>query len=360
MATHLSLKILVVGDESVGKTTIINYFTLVPIKNTSTVGIDFQSRIVALSADENVLDLDSNISNISNISNKTDEKKKEKEKDKEKEKEKEKVNAGHESETLLLSTMKVGADVKSSLTKSNFYDYVKCYFWDTSGAPHYQSLAHTYYCNIAAAVVVFDLSNQQSYDNVNSYIRRVIQKNVCNHGHPILVLGNKLDKRSIKLTKGQIYECLCFDFPHEKIKYAEVSCVDKLDSLYSCENCICSSDIHSALTSFIQYAYDSAIKPHYYNPQAIAAIGCRGINGTSRFFREREREQNPNHYDKGWFFSSYRKEGKEKESNNGIHVPLINYVNVVKTPRECCGENGLQRVYDTSTSSMNCAGCSIM
>ena len=350
MATHLSLKILVVGDENVGKTTIINYFTLVPIKNTSTVGIDFQSRIVALSADENILDC-KNISNISNISSKTDEK----------EKEKEKVNAGHESETLLLSTMKVGADVKSSLTKSLHYDYVKCYFWDTSGAPHYQSLAHTYYCNIAAAVVVFDLSNQQSYDNVNSYIRRVIQKNVCNHGHPILVLGNKLDKRSIKLTKGQIYECLCFDFPHEKIKYAEVSCVDKLDSLYSCENCICSSDIHSALTSFIQYAYDSAIKPHYCNPQAIAAIGCRGINGTSRFFRERE--QNQNDYDddyknKGWFFSSYRKEGKE--SNNGIHVPLINYANGVKTPRECCGENGLQRVYDTSTSSMNCAGCSIM
>ena len=337
MATHLSLKILVIGDENVGKTTIINYFTLVPIKNTSTVGIDFQSRIVALSADENSLDLDGNISNISNISNKTDDK----------------INAGHESETLLLSTMKVSADVKSNLTKSTFYDYVKCYFWDTSGAPHYQSLAHTYYCNIAAVVVVFDLSNQQSYENVNSYIRRVIQKNVCNHGHPILVLGNKLDKRSVTLTKGQIYECLCFDFPHEKIKYAEVSCVDKLDSLYSCENCICSSDIHSVLTSFIQCTYDSAVKPHYYNPQAIAAIGCRGINGTSRFFRERE--QNPNDYDyknKGWF-------SRRASSQDGINVPLINYTHI-KTPRECCGENGLQRVYDTSTSSMNCAGCSIM
>ncbi len=335
MATHLSLKILVVGDENVGKTTIINYFTLVPIKNTSTVGIDFQSRIVALSADENNLHLDGSISIKTNDT----------------------VNAGHESETLLLSTMRVSADVKSSLTKSTLtnYDYVKCYFWDTSGAPHYQSLAHTYYCNIAAAIVIFDLSNQQSYDNVNSYIRRVIQKNVCNHGHPILVLGNKLDKRSIKLTKGQIYECLCFDFPHEKIKYAEVSCVDKLDSLYSCENCICSSDIHSALTSFIQYAYDSAVKPHYSNPQAIAAIGCRGINGTSRFFREREQNQNDDYKNKGWFSRRTYKEDK-----GAIHAPLINYTNVVKTPRECCGENGLQRVYDTSTSSMNCAGCSIM
>ena len=51
MASHLSIKFLVVGDENVGKTTIINYFTLVPVKAVSTVGIDFQSRIVALSAD---------------------------------------------------------------------------------------------------------------------------------------------------------------------------------------------------------------------------------------------------------------------------------------------------------------------
>ena len=55
MASHISIKILVVGDENVGKTTIINYFTLVPIKAVSTVGIDFQTRIVALSSDcENI------------------------------------------------------------------------------------------------------------------------------------------------------------------------------------------------------------------------------------------------------------------------------------------------------------------
>ena len=343
MATHLSLKILVIGDENVGKTTIVNYFTLVPIKNTSTVGIDFQSRIVALSADEKRLDLDksdkSDISNISKISN----------------------NIEAESETLLLSTMKVDVDVKSTLSKPALYDYVKCYFWDTSGAPHYQSLANTYYRDIAAVVVVFDLSNQQSYDNLNSYIRRVIQKNVCNHNHPILVLGNKLDKRSNKLTKRQIYECLCFDFPHEKIKYAEVSCVDKLDSVYSCDNCICSSDIHSALTAFIQFAYDSAVKPHYYNPQAIAAIGCRGINGTSRFFRERDPNQTDCKTNKGWFSNlSYNNDFNGKEGKEGIHVPLINYANVVKTPRECCSENGLQRVYESSTSGMSCTGCSIM
>jgi len=348
MASHLSLKILVIGDENVGKTTIVNYFTLVPIKNNSTVGIDFQSRIVALSANnDDDLSLDDGSRYVAAYS-----------------------ESSSSSETLLLSTMKVGIDdannnnnVKSKTNKNKHpsYDYVKCYFWDTSGAPHYQSLAQTYYRDIAAVIVVFDLSNQMSYDNLNSYIRRVLQKNVCNHAHPILILGNKLDKRSIKLTRKQVYECLCFDFPHEKIKYAEISCIDKLDSVYSCENCICSSDVHSALTSFIQFIYDSSVKPHHYNPQAIAAIGCRGINGTSRFFREcnqgegRDRDLRQS---KGWFWKE-RKENKSCDGNEAeTHVPFSNYANI-KTPRECCNEHGLKRIYDTS-SPASCSGCSIM
>ena len=52
MVSHISFKFLVIGDERVGKTTIISYFTLLPVTHSeSTVGIDFQSRMVALSAD---------------------------------------------------------------------------------------------------------------------------------------------------------------------------------------------------------------------------------------------------------------------------------------------------------------------
>jgi small GTP-binding protein len=364
MASHLSIKILVVGDENVGKTTIINYFTLVPIKMAaSTVGIDFQSRMVALSSDidgdedsnknikeqqniENTQNHPNPNTNPNNIINNRG------------------YNHSHgsdESEHLLLITMKVNlGSGNGSVVRPKNYDHVKCCFWDTSGSPNYQCLAQTYYTGIAAVIVVFDLSNQTSYNNLNSYIIRVIQKNNCNHSHPILVLGNKLDKRSIHFTKKQVFEALCFDFPHEKITYREVSCIDKLDTL--CEGCANSSDIHVTITSFLQSVYDSVIKPHYYNPLAITDIGCRGISGNTRFFKEKTGDASKK--DRTWYWKgNYTKyihgrgagtnddphdDGKNSKSNN--YIQMVN----LKTPRECCNEHGLERVSSCTS------GCSIM
>jgi small GTP-binding protein len=384
MASHISIKFLVVGDENVGKTTIINYFTLVPVKAVSTVGIDFQSRIVALSAEGGKQEEQQQEQQQQQQDN-------EKNKTKINEKNDNPGNRGNnrrsqysspsksafhsqpfhsqpfhsESETLLLSTMKVGAahDTVHSRIRHTDYDYVKCCFWDTSGSPNYQCLAQTYYTGVAAVIVVFDLSSQHSYNGVNSYISRVIQKNNCNHSHPILVLGNKLDQRSISFTKRQVFEALCFDFPHENIRYEEVSCLDKPVSV--CAGCANSSDIHVVLTSFIQSLYDTVVKPHYYNPLAITYIDCRGISGSSRFFKEKVVVK-----DRGWSwrgnYTSYIRDSKDADNNNKNNRDNNNdynkrrhdnsYVQManLKSPRECCSEQGLERVSSCTS------GCSIM
>ena len=357
MASHLSIKILVVGDENVGKTTIINYFTLVPIKMAaSTVGIDFQTRMVALSSDidggedsnkkikeQQNMEIAQNNPNPNPNPNNT------------------RNNQGYNhchgsdsSEHLLLSTMKVDLGGGNGTIRPKNYDYVKCCFWDTSGSPNYQCLAQTYYTGIAAVIVVFDLSSQTSYNSLNSYILRVIQKNNCNHSHPILVLGNKLDKRSIHFTKKQVFEALCFDFPHENITYEEVACLDKLDTL--CDGCAQSSNIHIAITSFIQSLYDSVVKPHYYNPLAIADIGCRGISGNTRFFKEKNGDA-ASKKARSWYwkgsYTNYIRGGNgtdndlNKSCDNG-YIQMVNF----KTPRECCNEQGLERA---SSCTSNCS-----
>ena len=352
MTSHISIKFLVVGDENVGKTTIINYFTLVPVKAISTVGIDFQSRIVALSADVGKQEQDHE--NKTKINERNGNRSHNESQQHHLYSSPSKSAFHSESETLLLSTMKVGAvtDTIHSRIRHIDYDYVKCCFWDTSGSPNYQCLAQTYYTGIAAVVVVFDLSSQSSYNGVNSYISRVIQKNNCSHSHPILVLGNKLDKRAIHFTKKQVFEALCFDFPHESIRYEEVSCIDKPISV--CAGCANSSDIHVVMTLFIQSLYDSVIKPHYYNPLAITDIGCRGISGNSRFFKERVVIK-----DRGWSwrgnYTNYIHDSKDKDndSNKGRDTRYIQMANL-KSPRECCSEEGLERVSSCTS------GCSIM
>ena len=165
MSSHITFKILVVGDEDVGKTTIVNHYTLMPISFSSTIGIEFQSRMVALSAEE----------------------------------------AQNLTVSVSVSKNAITPITPENMPRIKHYDYVKCYFWDTSGSPRYQNLSHTYYRNISAAIVVFDLSNEKTYTDLYSYIHRIIQKNICTHKHPILVIGNKFDKRKIHKTRIQIY-----------------------------------------------------------------------------------------------------------------------------------------------------------
>jgi len=321
MASHLTFKIVVIGDENVGKTTIVNYYTLLPASFTSTVGIDFQSRIIALSAEEidtaatadaaDAADDDDADSVSSSTSSTTST-----------------SSSSTSSSTRLLKKME--NKIKSGPAGQGYgkCDYVKCYFWDTSGAPQFQSLSHSYYSNVSGVFIVFDLSNQKSYNNLYSYINRAIQKNTCIHKHPILVIGNKVDKRTIKKTYKQIHDDLCSDFPYEKIKYAEVSC---LDTSEKCSNCAGSSDVHYTITSFLQFMYDSVIKPHYYNSNAIADIGCAGINGTSRYFRlKEEKKQNDTGFGCGYKYG-------------GGFISL-------KKQRECCDEQ-----YRSSAAGCNCS-----
>lgn len=340
--SHLTFKIIVVGDENVGKTTILNHYTLMPTfsNSGSTIGIDFQSRMVALSAD--AVDPHNIVDAIGIVD-----------------------NAAATATAAAATTAATSSRVKN-------YDYVKCCFWDTSGSPNYQGIAFSYYKSVAAAIVVFDLSNEKTYTELYSYIYRILQKNICSHKHPILVIGNKLDKRALKKTRIQIQHELSSSFPDEHIKYAEVSCLDKVyvdDKLnsnnaaaaatydinsvfqqhrhdqrherrqeqqkeqqkiivYNCATCAKSSDLHSAITSFLQFTYDSMVKPHYYSSNAIADIRCAGISGTSKYFK-------PNNYNNN--------NDSKNDSNFDPSCPLI------KTPRNCC--------HDPSSSSHKHSGC---
>jgi len=333
MSSHLTLKVLVVGDEDVGKTTIVNHYTLMPVCfSGSTVGIEFQSRMVALSADalhDNLIISENSSKNASET----------------------------ETDTPRLLKISSTTSTMGLQERIKHYDHVKCYFWDTSGSPRYHSLSLTYYRNISAAIVVFDLSNEKTYTDLYSYIHRIIQKNICTHKHPILVIGNKFDKRNIHKTRIQIYNDLCSEFPNENIKYAEVSCLDKVyiddklhtnnkfNTVFNCATCADSSDLHSTITSFLQFVYDSSIKPHFYNPSAISAIGCSGVNGTTKFFTmKKEQKEDLKGVEDTWKF------GRVNPS--------------LKTPRQCCDEH----YYSYSSSAFSysrddysgCSSCSIL
>ena len=65
----------------------------------------------------------------------------------------------------------IGVDFfKLSLTK-NDTDYTM-HVWDTSGQEKFDSIIISYYRNIAVAILVFDLSNYSTFNNIKKWLEK--------------------------------------------------------------------------------------------------------------------------------------------------------------------------------------------
>jgi Ras-related protein Rab-5C len=132
-----------------------------------------------------------------------------------------------QAKLVLLGDMGAG---KSSLVlrfvKGQFFDYqestigaafltqtvavndvtVKFEIWDTAGQERYHSLAPMYYRGAAAAIVVYDITNTESFTRAKNWVRELQRQ-----GNPNLVIalaGNKADlasKRKVETEEGQAY-----------------------------------------------------------------------------------------------------------------------------------------------------------
>ena len=82
----------------------------------------------------------------------------------------------------------LGAGFYSTEDKENNIQYQ---IWDTSGEEKYNSLAPLYFHNASAAILVFDLTSQMSFEKVNEWIKKF--RDVAGSTAPVIVAGNKVD-----------------------------------------------------------------------------------------------------------------------------------------------------------------------
>ena len=78
--------------------------------------------------------------------------------------------------------------------------------WDTAGQENFRSITRAYYKNSACALVVYDITNRESFDNVSTWIED------CRNQSPqtifMVLVGNKTDlelenKRTVSFEEGQ-------------------------------------------------------------------------------------------------------------------------------------------------------------
>lgn len=83
---------------------------------------------------------------------------------------------------------------------------VKMQLWDTAGQERFKAMAPMYYRNANAALLVFDVTNHSSFDEVKSWILE-LQKNVQEPMF-LLLVGNKIDldsQRAVSREEAFMY-----------------------------------------------------------------------------------------------------------------------------------------------------------
>ena len=93
---------------------------------------------------------------------------------------------------------------------------------DTGGSIRYRSINESFYKKVDGFIVVFDITNQNTFDEVRDYFLPKIREN-SNDEIPILIIGNKKDlkdSREVSIDDGYElaaqYNCV----------YKETSCLE--------------------------------------------------------------------------------------------------------------------------------------
>ena len=98
------------------------------------------------------------------------------------------------------TTVDVEFDTKNIIINNK---RIKIQIWDTAGQERYRSITSAYYKGTKGALIVYDITRKNTFDNIDKWITDLKlngDKNIC-----IIILGNKsdlIDKREINKNDG--------------------------------------------------------------------------------------------------------------------------------------------------------------
>mmetsp|Transcript_26217 Transcript_26217/g.75649 ORF Transcript_26217/g.75649 Transcript_26217/m.75649 type:complete len:204 (-) Transcript_26217:181-792(-) len=119
-------------------------------------------------------------------------------------------------------TSTIGVDFKIR-TISLDQKTIKLQIWDTAGQERFRTITSSYYRGAHGIIVVYDVTDRSSFQNVQQWIRE-IDRNAGDNCHKLLV-GNKADltgKRAVSSKEGQEFaESLGLEFLETSAKTSQ-------------------------------------------------------------------------------------------------------------------------------------------
>ena len=129
-----------------------------------------------------------------------------------------------ESITNLLST--IGIDISPFICSFKGEEFT-FKIHDTAGQERFKCISKNYYRNADAFLIFFDVTNEESFNTVQSWIENIVENNGnINEQYELFLVANKIDeteKRIVGKNKGKE------EASKYNIKYFEISCLKKIN-----------------------------------------------------------------------------------------------------------------------------------
>ena len=146
----------------------------------------------------------------------------------------------------------------------------KLEIWDTAGQERYKALAPMYYRGAIAAIIVYDVTNEDSFKGAKSWVeelRRRGQPNVV-----IILVGNKYDL----LEDPTIKEVNVADYLNEnngRIYYYQASCKTG-KNIYEIFECAAIESHKLSDENFSKNHVETIVTRHYVKPDKKCCVIC--------------------------------------------------------------------------------------
>lgn len=95
-----------------------------------------------------------------------------------------------EGHTPTIGAAFVSKDLNIHNTKDNTNTKLRLHLWDTAGEEHYRAMTRFFYREADIGVVVYDITDKTTFNNIDSWITEF--KEQCPDAH-IVIAGNKSD-----------------------------------------------------------------------------------------------------------------------------------------------------------------------
>lgn len=106
---------------------------------------------------------------------------------------------------------------------------IKIQIWDTAGQERFRSVIRSYYRLAASIIIVFDLSNRESFDSIDRWMKEIEDNTEFSiRDIVIMLIGNKSDIKKREVSKEEIDNiCNKYDLIYRETSAKDCTGIDE-------------------------------------------------------------------------------------------------------------------------------------